>query len=232
MRTANCCDSRHVQSSHGLHITLAFDCSDLAAQAAREDTSAGWQFNKVLSFTNHVLLLHISSVYQAKAPKRPRRVIPKDAESMAAAEAAKQKVAGQVSRDQHLSVFHAVGKILHYKRNQPEDAAAAARSDGAQEQQQQHATGNTAAAAAAGAAVAEDDGIDLCSVDVDAPQMPRLSSTRWEGLSFVYHHSSQCASLSVAKLHCRIASNCVKLQEAGRYHKSLAFASQSHSVRH
>lgn len=28
-------------------------------------------------------------------------------------------MAGQVARDQHLSVYHAVGKLLHYKRQQP-----------------------------------------------------------------------------------------------------------------
>lgn len=82
---------------------------------------------------------------QAKAPKRPRRAMPKDAEAIAAAEAAKQLVACRVSRDQHLSVFHAVGKLLHYKRNQPVTEAMTTVT-GSQHQQQDQADMSTVVA--------------------------------------------------------------------------------------
>jgi hypothetical protein len=75
---------------------------------------------------------------QAKAPKRPRRTA-KDPEAAAAADAAKHKVAGQVARDQHLSVYHAVGKLLHYKRQQPGEQQG--EGAGSQQQQQQQAAG-------------------------------------------------------------------------------------------
>lgn len=61
--------------------------------------------------------------------------MPKDAEAFAAAEAAKQKVAEQLSRDQHLSVFHAAGKILHYKRSHASDGAQSAVPSAQQQQQ-------------------------------------------------------------------------------------------------
>lgn len=97
-------------------------------------------------------LLHL----QAKAPKRPRRTA-KDPEAAAAADAAKRQVAGQVARDQHLSVYHAVGKLLHYKRQQPGEQ----QGEGAGSQQQQPA--------AAGSSKQERDS-DVELVDAAASQ--------------------------------------------------------------
>lgn len=106
---------------------------------------------------------------QAKAPKRPRRVMPKDAEAVAAAEAAKQRVVVQVSRDQHLSVFHAVGKILHYKRQQPDDGTSAS------QQQQQYSAGMSAAAGER----RDSDVIDLSDADAALQAQDISSNSRY-----------------------------------------------------
>jgi predicted exporter len=92
---------------------------------------------------------------QAKAPKRPRRTA-KDPEAAAAADAAKRQVAGQVARDQHLSVYHAVGKLLHYKRQQPGESDSL--------QQQQHA--GAAAGSSKKAKQQEEGGGDDSDVEI------------------------------------------------------------------
>jgi hypothetical protein len=66
-----------------------------------------------------------------KTQRRPRKA-KADAGSTAAAAAAAASdavqagVTAQVSRDLGLSVFHTIGKLLHYKRNPEGDKAAAA----------------------------------------------------------------------------------------------------------
>jgi hypothetical protein len=93
-----------------------------------------------------VVLTHLS-LQSSKAPKRPRKGAKADPESVAAAEAAQACVTAQVSRDQSLSVYHAIGKLLHYKRNQEGGssggaAAAAAAGGGPTQQQQQQGEGD------------------------------------------------------------------------------------------
>lgn len=80
----------------------------------------------------------------SKGPKRPRKGAKADPESIAAAEAAQACVTAQVSRDQSLSVYHAIGKLLHYKRNQEgaSSGGAAAAAAGAPTQQQQQGDGD------------------------------------------------------------------------------------------
>ncbi|KAF6251232.1 hypothetical protein COO60DRAFT_657908 [Scenedesmus sp. NREL 46B-D3] len=111
---------------------------------------------------------------QAKAPKQPRRTA-KDPEAAAAADAARRQVAGQVARDQHLSVYHAVGKLLHYKRQQPGEQA---ESDCLQQQQ-------PAAAGAGGSKAAkqqEDGGAndsDVELIDAEASQQEQQANSRF-----------------------------------------------------
>jgi hypothetical protein len=113
---------------------------------------------------------------QAKAPKRPRRTA-KDPEAAAAADAAKRQVAGQVARDQHLSVYHAVGKLLHYKRQQPGQQQ---QGEGNSSQQQQHAG---AGAGSSKKAKQQEDGgganSDVEIIDAAASQQEQQTNSRW-----------------------------------------------------
>jgi hypothetical protein len=52
----------------------------------------------------------------SKVPRRLRKTAKGSEAAAAAADAGKQQVVRQMSRDQHLSAYHAIGKILHYKR--------------------------------------------------------------------------------------------------------------------
>lgn len=105
-------------------------------------------------------------VQGTKASARPRRKA-SDPASLAASEAAAASVTACVGRDQGLTVFHAIGKLLHYKRNKEDGSgsspAAAKRGKqtqqqlGMQQQQQQEEAGD------------EGDGME---VDCSATQQP------------------------------------------------------------
>ncbi|WIA32153.1 hypothetical protein OEZ86_003002 [Tetradesmus obliquus] len=114
------------------------DTADAIAQAAAGDLRNAIQSLQLLLLQQQPAPVQAGKRGKAKAPKRPRRTA-KDPEAAAAADAAKRQVAGQVARDQHLSVYHAVGKLLHYKRQQPGEQ----QGEGAGSQQQPAAAGSS-----------------------------------------------------------------------------------------
>jgi hypothetical protein len=132
------------------------------------------------------------SLLQGKAPKRPRRTA-KDPEAAAAADAAKRQVAGQVARDQHLSVYHAVGKLLHYKRQQPGEQQQGEGGSSQQQQQQQHAG---AGAGSSKKAKQQEDGggsdSDVEIIDAAASQQEQQTNSRWVKSVETYHIGTPC----------------------------------------
>eukprot|EP00879_Flechtneria_rotunda_P021977 GHRR01023177.1.p1 GENE.GHRR01023177.1~~GHRR01023177.1.p1 ORF type:complete len:741 (+),score=334.77 GHRR01023177.1:279-2501(+) len=120
-------------------FTLDPDTADGIAQAAAGDLRSAVQ-NLQLLYQRQApgksqAAAAGSKKGKGKAPRRPHKPV-KDADAIVAAEAAKQKAARHMSRDQQLSVYHAIGKILHYKRHKPEEQQQAATQQ--QQLQRQH----------------------------------------------------------------------------------------------
>jgi hypothetical protein len=102
-----------------------------------------------------------------------------------------------VARDQHLSVYHAVGKLLHYKRQQPGEQQGEGTGSQQQQQQEQHA--GTQAGSSKRAKQHQEGGTgddsDVEIIDVSSSQQEQQHNSRWVSRAVRCGHQTPCSIL-------------------------------------